>query len=57
MTDGFVRHLVSFLAMLLCILVYVAAYISGTHGWWWTGFGLIFIYMITYKIVHAAGGH
>lgn len=57
MTDGFIRHLVSFLAMLLGIIIYVAAYISATHGWWWTGFGLIFIYMITYKIVHAAGGH
>jgi hypothetical protein len=57
MTDGFIRHLVSFLAMLLALLIYAAAYISGSHGWWWTSFGLIFIYVITYKIVHAAGGH
>jgi len=57
MTDGFIRHLVSFLATLLAALIYAAAYISGLQGWWWTAFGLIFIYIITYKIVHTAGGH
>lgn len=56
MSDTFIRHLVAFLSMMLCLLVYIAGYISGTHSWWWTGLGLVIIYIITFKIVDAGGG-
>jgi len=56
MNDNFIRHLVSLLAVLLCLVVYVAGYISGVHSWWWTALGLIVIYVITFKIVDAGGG-
>jgi len=56
MSDNFIRHLVSFLALVLCGIVYAAGYVSGTHSWWWTGFGLVFIYIITFKIIDAGGG-
>ena len=56
MSDNFIRHLVSLLAVLLCVVVYVAGYVSGMHSWWFTSFGLIVVYIITFKIVDAGGG-
>lgn len=56
MSDNLVRHIVAFLVTLTCLFAYLAGYFSGTYGWWWTGFAVIIVYGIVYKVVDA-GGH
>jgi hypothetical protein len=53
MTDTFIRHLISFLAVLVLFLVYLIAYYSGARGWWLTGGTVFIIYPIIYKLVEA----
>ncbi|MCX6779748.1 MAG: hypothetical protein NT034_01030 [Candidatus Magasanikbacteria bacterium] len=50
---GGTRHLVAFLATAVATLAYISGYASGTHGWWWTAFGLAIIYGGVYKIIDA----
>lgn len=56
MNDTIVRHIVAALATLTCLLAYIAGYISGGFGWWWTGVAVLIVYGIMYKIIDA-GGH
>ena len=49
MTENFMRHLIAFCGMLICGLAYFSGYWSSNHGWWWTAFGLIVIYLAIYK--------
>ncbi len=51
MSDTFIRHLVSFIGTLVALLAYFSGYISGQNGWWWTGIGLVFLYVMIYKLV------
>jgi hypothetical protein len=51
MSEGFLRHAISFCAALLCFVSYYAGYISGTKGWWFTGLGAIIIYLIVLKVI------
>jgi len=53
MSDTFIRHLISFIGVLICGAVYLAGYLSGAQGWWWTAIGLVVIYIIVYKLVEA----
>jgi len=48
-----VRHLVSTMAIIVAIFCYVGGYLSGTLGWWWTGFSLLIVYGGIYKIIDA----
>ena len=45
------RHFVAFLATAVAGLAYISGYASGTHGWWWTAFGLAIIYGGVYRII------
>ena len=53
MSDNFIRHLISFIGMLVTGLAYFSGYVSGNNGWWWTVFGLGIFYFIIYKLVEA----
>ncbi|MBT3817112.1 MAG: hypothetical protein HOE80_03215 [Candidatus Magasanikbacteria bacterium] len=53
MSDKFIRHLISAIVFIVSILIYVAAYTAGTHGWWWTSIGLVAVYFIIYTLVEA----
>ncbi len=51
MTDNFIRHLIAFLVVLICLIIFSVGYMSGIRGWWFTGFTLLFVYIIVYKLV------
>lgn len=51
MSDKFIRHLISFTGMLVCLLAWWSGYASAQSGWWWTLFGVLIIYIIIYKLV------
>jgi len=53
MSDTFIRHFISLIGALVCGAVYLAGYFSAGHGWWWTAIGLVFVYLIVYKLVEA----
>lgn len=57
MNDTILRHVIAFVATLVCLLAFYGGYVSGGYGWWWTGFGLLVVYGAVYKIVDAGGGH
>ncbi len=51
MSDNLVRHLVAILATIICLLAFLAGYISGILGIWWTVFIVLVIYGGVYKII------
>ena len=53
MTDSFIRHLISAIATVVCLIVYWAGYFSGGHGWWWTAIAVLGVYLIVYHLVEA----
>ncbi len=55
MTDKFIRHFVSTAGFLIALFIFVAGYVSGTHGWWWAIITSGVVYLIVYKLVDA--GH
>lgn len=57
MNDTVIRHIVSAVAALICLLAYAAGYISGGFGWWWTAAAMLIIYGAVYKIIDAGGHH
>ena len=56
MSDTILRHLVSALAMVICLLAFFSGYVSGEHGWWWVAAGCFVIYGMVYKVIDV-GGH
>ena len=44
------RTIISIIATLVAILIYVSGYVSGSHGWWWTMIALIAFYAAVYKL-------
>jgi hypothetical protein len=53
MSDQFMRHFISFVGALTCLVVYWAGYISGKNGWWLTAIGIVVIYGIIYNLLDA----
>ncbi len=53
MSDKFLKHLISIIASLLCIAVYLTGYVSGVNGWWFTGFSVVVFYIIVLNLVDA----
>ncbi|MDO8499353.1 MAG: hypothetical protein Q7S66_01685 [bacterium] len=51
MSENFVRHVITFIAVIICLLVFYAGYISGQHGWWWTVLGMFVIYGGVYGMI------
>lgn len=51
MSDAFMRHLISLIGALVCLVVYWAGFMAGKTGWWWTMFGVVVIYVIIYKLI------
>ncbi len=45
--------MVAICGTLVCLLIFVAAYISSNHGWWWTVFGMGVVYYSIYRLVDA----
>lgn len=56
MTETFIRNLVALCGSLIVLLAYYSGYVSAGHGWWWTGFGVVFIYVAIHKML-GSGGH
>jgi fatty acid desaturase len=56
MNDTTVRHLVAIFATFVALMAYIAGYISGGFGWWWTAFATLIVYGIMYRLIDA-GGH
>lgn len=57
MSDTFIRHIIALVSVLIALAIFFAGYISGLRGWWWGAIGVIFIYLIVYKLVDAGGHH
>ncbi len=53
MSESVARHIIAFFGTLAFLLAYLSGYISGSNGWFWTGIGIIFVYMIIYTLVDA----
>lgn len=51
MTEGFIRHFISFLGTLIIFLVWMSAYFSGVRGWWFFFFVPLLFYFIIYKLL------
>ncbi|MBT3539308.1 hypothetical protein HOF40_03795 [Candidatus Parcubacteria bacterium] len=51
MSEGFIRHFISFVATLIVILTFYAGYLSGISRWWWIGLLSFIVYLIVYKIL------
>lgn len=51
MSDKFIRHLVSFIGMMVVLLGFVSGYVSGGRGWWWVGFSVVIIYVTIYNLM------
>lgn len=51
MSDNFIRHLVSIAITIIVGLAWLSGYFSSIHGWWWTFFGLIIVYVLIYKLI------
>lgn len=51
MSENFIRHFISFMAVLVCALAYFSGYWSAGRGWWWTALGLGVIYILVYKLL------
>ncbi len=51
MSENFIRHLIAFIGMLVCMLAWWSGYVSGQSGWGWTIFGVLVIYAVIYKLV------
>ncbi len=56
MTENFIRHMVAFCGSLIVLLAYFSGYVSSAHGWWWTGLGVIVIYVAIHKLL-GSGSH
>lgn len=57
MSDAFIRHLIAIIGVLIAAALFCAGYIAGVNGWWVLGFGVLFVYLIVYKLVDAGGHH
>lgn len=53
MSDSILRVVISTIGTLLVALAFAAGYISGGRGWWWAAFGIVFIYLIIFRLVDA----
>ncbi len=51
MTEGFMRHFISIMAMLIVFLSFYAGYMAGKSLWWWAGLLSIIIYFVVYNIL------
>lgn len=51
MSDNAARHIVAVIVTLVFLLVYVAGYISGTHGWFFTGITVLIAYSVIYSLI------
>jgi len=51
MTENFVRHLISFLCMLVVFLAWFSGYYSAPRGWWWTAFSVVVVYGAIYQLL------
>lgn len=51
MSEKFIRHLASFLGTLALLIAWFGGYISGDHGWWWAGIGVLIFYGIIYSLL------
>ncbi len=52
MSENLLRFLISLVGTLICMLVFIAGYVSGTHGWWWAAIGVLFVYAIINSLLH-----
>ena len=57
MSDQFIRHFIALIGTLIALVIFWAGFVSGGHGWWWAFFGVLFMYIIVYKLVDAGGHH
>jgi len=51
MNDSFMKHFVAIMAVLVCGLAWWSGYVSGGHGWWLTGLGVLIIYPMIVKLL------
>ena len=52
MKDPILRHMVAIAATGMCLFAYMAGYVSGGSGWWWTGFAALIVYGGVFKLVN-----
>lgn len=53
MSENAIRHIIALCGTLVGLLIYISGYVSGIERWWWTAFGLIFLYILIYQLVEA----
>lgn len=53
MSETVIRHIIAVCGTLVALLIYWAGFSAGRQGWWWTVFGMVFIYLVIFKLVNA----
>jgi len=51
MSESFIRHFVSAIALIIAAIIFYAGYSAGTYGWWFGGFAVIIVYFIVYALI------
>jgi len=51
MSESFIRHFISAIALIIAGLIFFAGYSAGTYGWWFGGFAVIIVYFIVYALI------
>jgi len=51
MSEEFIRHFLSFLAMLIAGIVFYGGYVAGANGWWVAAFAILAVYPIVFGLL------
>ena len=51
MSENGMRHFISFIGFLICLLLFFIGYKAGDLGWWWLAIFVIGTYIIIYKLL------
>ncbi len=53
MSENFMKHFISFVGTMACLMAYLGGYFAGKESWWWTAIGLVAVYFIILKLIDA----
>lgn len=51
MSDKFMRHFIAFVGAIISLIIFWAGFMAAQNGWWWSGFGVIVIYITIYMLI------
>lgn len=57
MSEDKLKKVIALVGTLICVLAYVAGYVSGSYGWWWTAVLLPVVFFMILNSLGNGGGH